>query len=137
MELLYTGTSPTRAYLDDAGLDLYVHGDYIIASGEYRDIDLNVRIKTPPGYWVLLTGRSSSMRNRRLLVSQGVIDPGYIGPLYAGVTNMSSEPVEIRHGERIAQLIAFRNETENLRLVEVDRLPETERGDRGFGSSGN
>lgn len=137
MELLYTGTSPTRAYLDDAGLDLYVYGDYIIAPGEYRDIDLNVKIKAPPGYWVLLTGRSSSMRNRRLLVSQGVIDPGYIGPLYAGVTNMSTEPVEIRHGERIAQLIAFRNETENLRLVEVERLPETERGDRGFGSSGN
>lgn len=137
MDLLYTGTAPTRAYRDDAGLDLYVYGDYLIAPGEYRDIDLNVRIKTPPGYWVLLTGRSSSMRNRRLLVSQGVIDPGYVGPLYAGVTNMSTEPVEIRHGERIAQLIAFRNETEGLRLVEVDQMPETERGDRGFGSSGH
>lgn len=137
MELMYTGTAPTRAYPDDAGLDLYVHGDYIIAPGQYVDIDLNCRIKTPPGYWVLLTGRSSSMRNRRLLVAQGVIDPGYIGPLYAGVTNMSGDPVEVRHGERVAQLIAFRNETENMRLVKVDQLPETERGDRGFGSSGS
>jgi dUTP pyrophosphatase len=136
MELLYTGTAPTRAYADDAGLDLYVHGDYTIDPGEYLDIDLNVRIKTPPGYWVLLTGRSSSMRNRRLLVAQGVIDPGYIGPLYAGVTNMGDEFIHIKHGERIAQLIAFRNETENLRLVHVDTLPPTERGDRGFGSSG-
>jgi dUTP pyrophosphatase len=136
MELMYTGTAPTRAYPDDAGLDLYVHGDHTVLPGEYVDIDLNVKIKTPPGYWVLLTGRSSSMRNRRLLVAQGVIDPGYTGPLYAGVTNMGSEPVHIWSGERIAQLIAFRNETESLRLVQVDRLPETERGDRGFGSSG-
>jgi dUTPase len=65
-----------------------------------------------------------------------VIDPGYIGPLYAGVTNMGDEFIHIKHGERIAQLIAFRNETENLRLVHVDTLPPTERGDRGFGSSG-
>ena len=136
MELIYNATAPTLSYTDDAGLDLYVYGNYIIAPGQYVDIDLNCRIKTPPGYWVLLTGRSSSMRNRRLLVAQGVIDPGYIGPLYAGVTNMGSDPVEVLHGERIAQLIAFRNETENMRLVEVDRLPETERGGRGFGSSG-
>lgn len=137
MELMYTGTAPTRAYSDDAGLDLYVHGDHQIEPGQYVDVDLNVRIKTPPGYWVLLTGRSSSMRNRRLLVSQGVIDPGYIGPLYAGVTNMSAKTVHVLHGERIAQLIAFRNETESLRLVEVNELPETERGARGFGSSGH
>lgn len=136
MKLLYTGTEPTRAYRDDAGLDLYVHGDHTVEPGAYCDVDLNVRIKTPPGYWVLLTGRSSTMRNRRLLVAQGVIDPGYVGPLYAGVTNMGTEPVEIKHGERIAQLIAFRNETERLQLVEVDELPGTERGDRGFGSSG-
>ena len=137
MELKYTGTAPTRAYDDDAGLDLYVNGDYTVEPGQYIDIDLNIKIKTPPGYWVLLTGRSSSMRNRRLLVAQGVIDPGYTGPLYAGVTNMGTEPVEVKHGERIAQLIAFRNETENLRLSYVDELPQTERGDRGFGSSGH
>ena len=136
MELMYTGTAPTRAYPDDAGLDLYIHGDYTVLPGEYVDIDLNCRIKTPPGYWVLLTGRSSSMRNRRLLVAQGVIDPGYTGPLYAGVTNMGDEPVHLWSGERIAQLIAFRNETESLRLVQVDELPQTERGNRGFGSSG-
>lgn len=136
MELKYRGTAPTRAYHDDAGLDLYVHGDYRVEPGQYVDIDLGVAIKAPPGHWVLLTGRSSTMRNRRLLVAQGVIDPGYVGPLYAGVTNMGDEPVHVKDGERIAQLIAFENRTENLRLVEVDVLPETERGDRGFGSSG-
>ena len=137
MDLLYTGTSPTRAYADDAGLDLYVNGSHTIDPGEYVDVDLNISIKTPPGYWVLLTGRSSSMRNRRILVAQGVIDPGYTGPLYAGVTNMGKTPAVIHHGERIAQLIVFRNETEALRLVPADDLPDTERGDRGFGSSGN
>lgn len=137
MDLLYTGTSPTRAYADDAGLDLYVNGSHTVDPGEYVDVDLNISIKTPPGYWVLLTGRSSSMRNRRILVAQGVIDPGYTGPLYAGVTNMGKTPAVIHHGERIAQLIVFRNETEALRLVPVDDLPDTERGDRGFGSSGN
>jgi dUTP pyrophosphatase len=134
--LQYTGTTPTRAHHDDAGLDLYVHGDYSIEPGQMVDLDLGTAIKSPPGCWVLLTGRSSTMRNRGLLVAQGVIDPGYTGPLYATAHNLTNETVLVSEGERIAQLIVLPNLTQYIEPVQVSSLPETERGSKGFGSSG-
>jgi dUTP pyrophosphatase len=134
--LQYTGTPPSRAHHDDAGLDLYVHGDYTIWPGGMVDLDLGVAIKSPPDCWVLLTGRSSTMRNRGLLVAQGVIDPGYTGPLYATTHNLTTEPVHIQNGDRIAQLIILPNLTQYIDTVEVAALPQTERGAKGFGSSG-
>lgn len=134
--LQYVGTEPTRAHEDDAGLDLYVHGDYVIEPGEMLDLDLGVAIKSPPGMWALLTGRSSTMRNRGLLVAQGVIDPGYTGPLYATVHNLRREPVTVSDGDRVAQLILFANWTQSVYPLEVVTLPETNRGSKGFGSSG-
>jgi dUTP pyrophosphatase len=134
--LQYVGTKPTRAHHDDAGLDLYVTGEYEIAPGQMVDLDLGVSIKSPPGTWTLLTGRSSTMRNRGLLVAQGVIDPGYTGPLYATAYNLLSEPVVVRDGERIAQLIVLPNLTQHVEPVEVADLPDTARGSKGFGSSG-
>ena len=136
MEMLFTGTEPTRAHDDDAGLDLYVSGAWTIPPGAFVDVDLDVAIKSPPGCWVLLTGRSSTLRRRGLMVNQGVIDPGYIGPLFAGVWNMTGQDVRVEHGERLAQLIVLPNMTEKVRLREVLVLPATERGEKGFGSSG-
>jgi dUTP pyrophosphatase len=134
--LQYTGVEPTRAHHDDAGLDLYVQGDYWIEPGHTVDLDLGVSIKSPPGTWTLLTGRSSTMRNRGLLVAQGIIDPGYVGPLYATVHNLRKEIVEVHDGERIAQLIVLPNLTQFVEPVRVTELPDTARGDKGFGSSG-
>jgi dUTP pyrophosphatase len=134
--LQFVGTAPTRAHDDDAGFDLYVHGEYSIEPGEMQDLDLGVSIKSPPDTWVLLTGRSSTMRNRGLLVAQGVIDPGYTGPLYATVYNLNKKTVHVNDGERIAQLIILPNLTARVDPIEVTSLPETARGSNGFGSSG-
>lgn len=134
--LQYTGTQPTRAHQDDAGLDLYVHGNHTVEPGQMADLDLGVAIKSPPNCWVLLTGRSSTMRNRGLLVAQGVIDPGYTGPLYATVHNLTQQTVYVQDGDRIAQLIVLPNLTQYIEPVQVSALPDTERGTKGFGSSG-
>lgn len=134
--LQYVGTPPTRAHHDDAGLDLYVTEDSVVMPHKMADLDLGVAVKSPPGTWTLLTGRSSTMRNRGLLVAQGVIDPGYTGPLYATVYNLTDKPVQIAYGERIAQLIVLPNLTQSVRPVEVASLPDTARGAKGFGSSG-
>lgn len=134
--LQYVGTEPTRAHQDDAGLDLYVVEHSVVMPGEMADLDLGVAVKSPPGTWTLLTGRSSTMRNRGLLVAQGVIDPGYTGPLYATVYNLTKQPVQVQAGERIAQLIVLPNLTQCVEPVRVAALPQTERGAKGFGSSG-
>lgn len=127
---------PTRAYSDDAGFDLYVSEDRIVAPGEFVDIPCAVAVELPPHTWALLTGRSSTLRKKRLLVNQGVIDPGYRGELFAGVWNLSAEPVEVKAGERVAQLIPMHNQALTFDLFEVEHLASHPRGEQGFGSSG-
>lgn len=127
---------PSRAYSDDAGFDLYVSEDRVIEPGEFVDIPCAVAVELPPHTWALLTGRSSTLRKKRLLVNQGVIDPGYRGELFAGVWNMSNEPVEVKAGERVAQLIPMHNQALTFNLFEVENLASHPRGEQGFGSSG-
>ncbi len=136
MLMYYNGKQPHRAHHDDAGLDLYVHQDTEIPPGEIRDIDLGISIKTPQNTWALLTGRSSTLRNRGLLISQGIIDTGYTGPLYATAHNLTRNTVEILAGERIAQLIILPNLTQTIQLQQTDQLEQTDRGTGGFGSTG-
>lgn len=122
------------AYPGDAGIDLQCAQSVKIEPGGFADIPTGVSVQLPDGYWAMLTGRSSTLRKRGLLVSQGIIDQGYRGPLFAGVWNLTEEPVYVDKGDRIAQLILlplFSGE-----IVVVDQLDPTERGTNGFGSSG-
>jgi dUTP pyrophosphatase len=66
--------------------------------------------------------------------SPGTIDPDYRGELKVLMQNTGSEPVSIRRGDRIAQLIFARFESPSVE--EVDSLSETKRGEGGFGSTG-
>lgn len=143
-ELLWTGEGrePTRAHSGDAGFDLYCAGGpygggyWFIEPGEFVDIDCGISVELPQGVWAMITGRSSTLRKRRLLVATGIIDQGYRGPLYAGVQNLSSELVKVESGERLAQLIPFPLVAETLKLRRVAELADSDRGDKGFGSSG-
>ena len=132
----YTGTAPTRAYPDDAGFDLYVADDTWIDPGTFQDIGCNTSVQLPEWTWGLLTGRSSTLRKKGLLVAQGVIDVGYRGELFAGVWNLRSMPVKVNKGDRIAQLIVLPNTTRVVNPVKVDELDPHPRGENGFGSSG-
>ena len=124
----------SRAYPGDAGFDLFCREEHWIGPGESVDIPLGVRVQLPGGWWGLLTGRSSTLRKRGLLVAQGVIDQGYRGPLYAYVRNMTEEMVRVRDGERLAQLVPLPLFPGTIELVED--LEDHERGVSGFGSSG-
>lgn len=127
---------PTRAYSDDAGLDLYVSEFSVIPPHGFVDIPSGIAVEIPTEYWGLLTGRSSTLRKRGLLVNQGVIDPGYRGELFAGVWNLTDFEVTIEQGERLAQLILMPNITPQFELEQVEKLDLHERGTSGFGSSG-
>lgn len=131
-----TGQMPTRGHDDDAGLDLYVSERTVVPSGAFRDISCGVNVELPAGTWGLLTGRSSTLRKRSLMVAQGVIDAGYRGPLFAGVWNLGREPQVVEAGDRIAQLIVIDNVTERVNLHRVGELAPSARGENGFGSTG-
>ena len=123
-----------RAHPGDAGLDLFCSESVVVRPGRFVDIPLGVSVEIPHGYWAMLTGRSSTLRKRGLLVNQGVIDQGYRGPLFAGVWNLTDEHVEVPRGDRVAQLILIPLWTGEP--VSVLHLAESSRGVSGFGSSG-
>ncbi|MGH7234340.1 MAG: dCTP deaminase domain-containing protein [Candidatus Saccharimonadales bacterium] len=127
---------PTLTHRGDAGFDLYVTRKMSLLPGEFQDVAHNIRICLPPMVWAQILGRSSTIRRRGLLVHTGVIDAGYRGELFTGVTNMSKKTVQLDVGERVSQLIL-------LPLISSDWPPRwgtinhTERGEGRFGSSGD
>ena len=130
---------PYRAHPNDAGFDIYVSERVVVPAGGFADVPSGIHVALPEGTWGLLTGRSSTIRNRGLLVVQGIIDEGYRGELFSAVWNLTTEDVEINVADRIAQLIIMPNATEQCELVQVDYLDDlgtTARGSNGFGSSG-
>jgi dUTP pyrophosphatase len=129
--------APRPALADDSGMDLVTAVDTTIPPHTFVDIPSTVTgIQIPEGMWALITGRSSAIRKRGLLVPNGVIDHGWRGPLMAGVYNLGTEPVTVLAGERVAQVILMPNATEQVEIVKADRLDPHERGLAGFGSTG-
>ena len=127
---------PTRVYAGDAGFDMYTVEETLIPAGEFVDVPVGLRVQFPDTIWGLIIGRSSTVRKLDLLVTPGVIDTGYRGPLFAGVRSMRTDDYLVKKGERLAQLIPFTNVAATLHATAVDVLAPSDRGEAGFGSSG-
>lgn len=141
---------PNRAYPDDAGFDLTVmpqpddeddlpghDGTWTIRPGQFLDIPSQVQnIQLPPDTWALITGRSSTLRKHGLHIPTAIIDPGWRGPLFTGVWNLSGIVRIVQPGTRLAQVILHRNHTAQHTLVQVQQVDTHDRGHHGFGSSG-
>lgn len=126
---------PTRGYSTDAGYDLYVSETIVVPARGFADVPCGVSVDLPDGTWGLITGRSSTLRKRRLLVAQGVIDEDYTGPLYAGCENLTEQDIEVKQGERVAQLILHDATGQGFTPSWGTPRPK-QRGSNGFGSTG-
>lgn len=119
----------------DVGHDLVVNQDaLVLAAASPVDIPCGLSMKVPDGYFALIINRSSTARKLGLAVVPGVIDSGYTGQLYACVYNLTDKKVKVEKGMRLAQVILLPRIVFPMKFV--DELPETERGQTGFGSSG-
>lgn len=129
-------TMPVRHHEGDAGFDLFVLEQTLIAPGQFVDVKSGVRVELPAGIWGMIVGRSSTLRKRNLLVNTGIIDNGYRGELFSGVKNLGGSDVLLKPGERIAQFIPLPLTASWLAPVKVEELMESDRGEAGFGSTG-
>jgi len=127
---------PTYATDGDAGLDLRASESFWIESGVRRIVSTGIAVAIPEGHVGLIHPRSGLAAKSGITVlnAPGTIDSGYRGELKVILLNTSAAPFRIDVGDRIAQLII--QEYVHADLVEVSELPETARGDRGFGSTG-
>lgn len=121
-----------------AGMDLLaaIGEDLRLAPGARSLVSTGIALAIPPGYEGQVRPRSglAIRAGITLLNSPGTIDADYRGTVKLVVINHGSEPVTIRRGERLAQLVVTRVERASLELV--NELPGTPRGEGGFGSTG-
>lgn len=129
------GITPRKAYAGDAGFDLFSSREVVVPPNSYFDVPTEIRAALPSGFWAQIISRSSTYRKYRLQVVEAVIDNGYRGELFIQVINNGSAPVTVERHSRIAQLIL--NRIEPIVWVETAELPPSDRGERGFGSSGS
>ncbi len=125
---------PKYAHATDAGFDLVTVETLALAPGAKATISLGLASEIPEGYFVSFRDRSGLAAKHGLHVLAGVIDAGYRGEWKVVMVNLGHETYEIAAGERIAQGIFHKLPA--VKIVEVDRLGDSERGEGGFGSSG-
>ncbi|MBC3186380.1 dUTP diphosphatase [Corynebacterium sp. zg-331] len=132
----YLGYDPVRAHPDDAGLDLQSAEDVRIAPGSRVLIHTGVRVAIPHGHVGYITPRSglASAHGLTILNAPGTIDAGYRGEIQVLMINHGGRPVMVNRGDRIAQLVLHPIIAPRMELVKS--LPDTERGEGGFGSTG-
>lgn len=128
---------PVQSFEGDAGFDLWCSETTRIVYKGFADVPCGISIELPPGIWAMIVGRSSTIRRRRILVTQAIIDNGYRGPIFVAAQNLADGAVVIEKGERIAQLIPFELTSGDLQFEYVDELSASDRGAAGFGSSGD
>jgi len=127
---------PAHAYAGDAGLDLAACERAELGPGERVVVGTGLAVAIPEGYAGFVQPRSGLAARHGISVvnAPGLIDSGYRGEVRVVLLNTDrAEAFVIEPGMRIAQLVVL--PVPALELVEVDELPESERGVRGFGSS--
>jgi dUTP pyrophosphatase len=128
---------PCYARPGDAGVDLTAAEDVDLAPGERAVVRTGIAIALPDGYAGFVHPRSglAARHGITLVNAPGTVDAGYRGEIKVILLNTDqARAVSLRRGDRIAQLVVQR--VEHVTFREVPALPESARGDNGFGSTG-
>lgn len=130
---------PEYSTIMSAGMDLraFIEHPIVLRSLNRAIIPTGLYIEIPEGYEAQVRPRSGLAHKHGVTVlnSPGTIDADYRGEICVILINLSNEPFFINSGDRIAQLVFHKYA--KAEFVEVEHLDETERGEGGFGHSGN
>jgi dUTP pyrophosphatase len=127
---------PAQAYAGDAGLDLAACERVELGPGERATVGTGLAVAIPEGYAGFVQPRSGLAARHGITIvnTPGLVDSGYRGELRVVLLNTDArERFIVEPGMRIAQLVVLA--VPGVEMLEVDELPESERGVRGFGSS--
>ncbi len=129
--------TPRHSHEGDGGVDLYARIDFRLDPGRRELIPTGVAVAVPAGFAGLVVPRSglADRHGFGVVNGPGLIDSGYRGEVKVILINHGDETVEVARGERIAQLVVVAVAVQDW--VEVDELPDSSRGDGGFGSTGH
>jgi dUTP pyrophosphatase len=128
---------PTYARSGDAGLDLLAAEDAELSPGERAAVRTGLAVAIPPGFAGFVHARSGRALKEGLALANapGLIDSGYRGEIKVILVNLDpAQGVVIKRGEKIAQLVI--QPVAEAVLEELETLPDSERGEGGFGSTG-
>jgi dUTP pyrophosphatase len=128
---------PAYAHPGDAGADLVTAVDVTLAPGERALVPTGISLALPEGYVAFVQPRSGLAARHGLSIvnTPGTVDAGYRGEIKVMLINHDpAEPIRLRRGDRVAQLVFQR--VERAVFTEVEALPESVRGSGGYGSTG-
>ncbi|CAI3796482.1 Deoxyuridine 5'-triphosphate nucleotidohydrolase [Pseudarthrobacter sp. MM222] len=128
---------PSYAHPGDAGADLRAREDVLLEPGQRRLVPTGVSIALPDGFVALIHPRSGLATKHGLTVvnAPGTVDAGYRGEIAVTLLNTDRhEAIELKRGDRIAQMVIQR--VEYARFLAVEELSDSVRGGGGFGSTG-
>lgn len=121
----------------DAGADLPSAEEFTLEPGERKLVKTGIQIALPSGYAAFVVPRSGLAAKHGITIvnSPGTVDSGYRGEIMVTLLNTDkSASFEVKKGDRIAQMIIM--PVTQARFIQVAKLPESDRSDRGFGSTG-
>lgn len=126
---------PVKAHEADAGFDLFMPLNTVGIARAYgaMEVDTGVHMVIPEGYCGEIISKSG-LNMKHNLTSTGLIDAGYTGSIRVKVYNHGNKPITFRGGDKISQIVIKKLPT--VELYDIESLPETDRGENGFGSTG-
>lgn len=124
---------PKKSHLPDSGLDCFIPHDFALQPFETKTVGLGFGIQVPEGFAGMLVPRSS-IAERGLIIQTSIIDPDYTGEIHLIITNCSNNVVNIVKNQRVCSLVIYN--VLNARLDIVYDFEQTERGQKGLGSTG-
>lgn len=151
---------PIKAHIEDAGFDLFAPEDIEIPGTEIQNItfpvknenlemvgirskenpkigsaiiDTGVHMNIPVGFVGMIKSKSG-LNMKHGIIADGVVDAGYVGSIKVKFYNLSDEPYQFKKGDKITQIVI--QPIPYVELEQVTELPDTDRGEGGFGSTG-